>query len=92
MNKSELVKKVSDELLNEPEEAREMIDVVFDFISESLEGGENVTIIGFGSFNLVKRAAREARNPKTGEKIQVPEKTVISFTTSGQLKEKINNG
>jgi nucleoid DNA-binding protein len=92
MNKSELVKKVSDELLVDSLEVREVIDIIFDMISDSLGDGDNVTITGFGSFNLVRRAARTARNPKTGEELNVPEKTVVSFISSGKLKGRVNNG
>lgn len=92
MNKSELVKKVSDELLITQTDAREVIEALFDSMIESLGNGDKVTITGFGSLNLVKRAARKAKNPQTGAEIDVPAKTVVSFTSSGKLKERVNNG
>lgn len=91
MNKSELVKAISDELLITQTDTKEMIECLFDNVIKCLEDGEKVTITGFGSFNLVKRAARKAHNPQTGAEIDVPEKTVVSFISSGKLKGKVNS-
>lgn len=90
MNKSELIKKISDDLLITQTDAREVLDCLFDNVTECLGNGEKVTITGFGSLNLIKRAARKARNPQTGVEIDVPSKTVVSFTSSGKLKDKVN--
>jgi len=90
MNKSELINKVSDELNITNTDAREVIDCTFNTIFNSLSNKEKVTITGFGSFNLVGRAARKAHNPKTGQEIDVPAKTVVSFISSGKLKKAVN--
>ena len=91
MNKSELIKKVSDDTFVTQTEIRNVVDAVLDTIIESLGNGEKVTLTGFGAFNLVERAARKARNPQTNEEIDVPAKTVVSFTSSGKLKDKVNS-
>jgi len=70
--------------------AERIIDTVFDEVSESVQMGKVVYIPGFGKFKPVTRAARVARNPQTGESIDVAEKTAIKFKPSATIKKALN--
>jgi len=59
-------------------------------VEETLENGEKVQLVGFGTFETRKRAARIGRNPKTKEEIQIPESTVPVFKPGKEFKEKVN--
>lgn len=69
--------------------AQEIVDSVFDIITKTLGRGEEVAIPGFGTFRVVKRAARTGVNPKTGEKIQIAASTKPKFRAAKQLKEAV---
>jgi DNA-binding protein HU-beta len=67
------------------------IDALIETITATLIKGENVQLIGFGSFGAGTRAARTGRNPKTGEAIQIPAAKTVKFTTSKAFKDAVNN-
>jgi nucleoid DNA-binding protein len=90
MNKKEFSKKVADAMDCTIAEAEEMIDEVFEAVADVLEEGDKIIIRDFGTFSTKVQAARVARNPKTGEKIQVPEKIVPKFKAAVGLKERCN--
>ena len=74
-----------------PKKASELvINAIFGSLAEALDNGEKVELRGFGSFHVKLRAARTARNPKTGEKVQVGEKRVPSFRAGKELKAAVN--
>lgn len=89
MNKVELSKVVSEKTGITKKQAAEVVDAVFDAIVEALKKDEEVKIGSFGQFKLKTRAPREARNPATGEKIQVPSATGVSFKPSKVLKDQL---
>jgi DNA-binding protein HU-beta len=64
---------------------------ILDSIQGALVEGKNVTLVGFGTFTTVQRQAREGRNPKTGEKINIPAATVAKFRPGKKLREAVNN-
>ncbi len=70
-------------------QARQIVDAVFDTIVKTLGRGEDVAITGFGTFRIVKRAARMGVNPKTGEKIQIAASTKPKFRAGKVLKEAV---
>ncbi len=70
-------------------QATKAVEAVFDTITQALAKGDNVGITGFGSFVVRKSAAREGRNPKTGEKMQIPAKTKPKFRAGKELKEAV---
>lgn len=70
-------------------EAERAVDAVFDSIIKTMSRGEEVAVAGFGTFRVVKRAAREGRNPKTGEKIQIAASTKPKFRAAKMLKEAV---
>jgi len=68
-------------------QARRSIDCYHDAIQEALASGEKVTLVGFGSFKVRKRKARQGRNPQTGEKISIPAKNVPKFEPGRNLRD-----
>jgi len=70
-------------------EAQRATEAVFDTISKTLSRGEDVTVTGFGTFRVAKRAAREGRNPKTGEKIHIVASVVPKFKAGKGLKDAV---
>lgn len=70
-------------------QAAEAVEAIFDTIVKTMSRGEEVAIAGFGTFRVVKRAAREGRNPKTGEKIQIAASTKPKFRAAKVLKEAV---
>jgi len=91
MTKAELVNRVSKRTELNKRDAEVMVQTVLDSIIESLQGGDKVELRGFGSFRLRERAARVGRNPKTGEKVNVPSKRVPYFKPGKDLKVLINS-
>lgn len=71
-------------------QAGEAFDAVFDFIRDSLAGGDGVQIPGFGSFRTSHRSARQGRNPQTGQTITIPASTGVSFKPGKSLKDAVN--
>ena len=70
-------------------QAHKVVEAVFDTIGKTMGRGEDVAITGFGTFRVVKRAAREGRNPKTGEKIQIAASVKPKFRAGKVLKEAV---
>ena len=71
-------------------QAQEAVEAVFDTIVKTMSRGEEVAIAGFGTFRVAKRAAREGRNPKTGEKIMIKASIKPKFRAGKLLKEAVN--
>lgn len=90
MNKAELVERVAESTGKTKKEAGMVVDTVLQTISDALQKGEKVTLIGFGNFEVRERAARVGRNPQTGEEIQIEASKVPSFKPGKQLKELVN--
>jgi len=91
MNKAELVNFLAEFSSVTKREAKQMVDAVITGVIEGLANDGKVTLAGFGSFVLVNRDARTARNPKTGEPVDVPAKVVPKFKPSATLKEYFND-
>ena len=89
MNKQDLVKLISEKTGISKEAAGKAQKAVIEAISSTLEKGDSVSLIGFGSFKVIDRSAREGRNPSTGEKMQIPATKAVKFTPSKVLKERI---
>ena len=90
MNKGDLINKVADDTELTKVQANEAIDSLLEAIAKTLKGGGKVTLVGFGTFSVSKRAARNGRNPKTGEEVEITPRRVLSFRASHVLKDKIN--
>ncbi|EGL82852.1 histone family protein DNA-binding protein [Caldalkalibacillus thermarum TA2.A1] len=89
MNKTELVARVAELAELTKKDAAKAVDAVFDAITEALQKGEKVQIIGFGNFEVRQRAARKGRNPQTGEEIEIAASKVPAFKPGKGLKEGI---
>lgn len=89
MNKSAIVDAVHAVLGTTRVQAETLVDTVFDSIVASLKKGEEVSIAGLGIFSVKKRAARQARNPRTGEAISVAAMNVPKFRAAKALKEAV---
>jgi len=89
MKKEELVALVSEGAGITKKEAGEALNAVLEGISTTLEKGDSISLIGFGGFKVVQRAAREGRNPSTGEKMQIPASKSVKFTQGKALKQRV---
>lgn len=89
MNKGDLADAVLSKIGGTKKAAEDAVETVFDTIAGSLKTGGEVSIAGFGTFVAKKRAAREARNPRTGEKVHVPATTVPKFRAGKGLKDAV---
>ena len=90
MTKDGLVEAIMKEVgLETKVQAHKAVEGVFDIITKTLGRGEDVAISGFGTFRVAKRAAREGRNPKTGEKIHIAASTKPKFRAGKALKEAV---
>lgn len=90
MTKTELVDKLAKDLEISKKKAAEAVDGTLAAIKESVCAGEAVTFVGFGSFKMVERTAREGRNPRTGKKLKIPAKKAVRFTAGKAFKESLN--
>lgn len=90
MTKAELVDEVASVVQLTKKQAETIVNIVFDSIVESLRSGQKIELRGFGSFRLRNRKSRTGRNPKTGEKVEVPSKKIPYFKPGKELKELIN--
>jgi DNA-binding protein HU-beta len=88
VNKGELIDNVASEIGVTKREAKKAVECVFETITDCLAKGDAVRLVGFGTFGIRNRAARMARNPRTGEKIQVKAINVPFFKAGKELKEK----
>jgi DNA-binding protein HU-beta len=88
MNKSDLVKEVSN-VVSTKKEAQAAVEAVLSAITESLGKGEEVTLVGFGTFKVANREARKGRNPQTGEEMMIEAKRVPKFVPGKALKEAV---
>lgn len=89
MNKAELVEEISGKMGLTKKASRETVDAVFSAITDSLSREEKVTLVGFGTFQVVSRKARRGVNPQTRETIQIPAKKVPRFMAGKGLREKV---
>ena len=86
VNKQELVAEVAGQTGLEKKASREAIDAVVLAIADCLARGEKVTLVGFGTFQVMERKSRNGRNPQTGEMIQIPAKKVAKFKPGKNLR------
>ena len=91
MNKDDLISKVATSVGLSKTEAAKSVDAVFSNISGSLKNGNEVRLVGFGTFLVSNRAATIGRNPRTGESIQIPARKVPKFRAGKVLKHTVNN-
>jgi DNA-binding protein HU-beta len=90
MNKSELIDAVASETDLSKADAARATDAVLDIITGALSKGDQVTLVGFGTFSVRNRAARAGRNPQTGETIQIKASKSPGFKAGKALKDAVN--
>jgi DNA-binding protein HU-beta len=90
MNKSELVASMSEKSNLSKKDAEKALNAFMDSVEEALVKGDKVQLIGFGSFEVRKRAARKGRNPQTKEELIIPETKAPIFKVGKALKDEVN--
>ena len=90
MNKAELIAAIAAKTGDTKKAAEASVDAFVAAVKESLKKGEKVQLVGFGSFEVRKRAARKGRNPQTKEEIKIPASKAPVFRAGKQLKELVN--
>lgn len=90
MNKQDLVSKVADSADISKQKAASAVDAVIEAIKGSLKAGDDVRLVGFGTFSVSQRAATTGRNPRTGEPIKIPASKQPKFRPGKELKEAVN--
>jgi len=90
MNKSELIDAIASGSKLTKADSTRALDATIDAISKSLKKGDSVTLVGFGTFSVGKRAARTGRNPQTGKSIQIKAKKVAKFKAGATLAATVN--
>lgn len=90
MNKTELVNAVAEASGQTKADAAKATEAVFDAITDALKSGDDVRLVGFGTFNVAERKASTGRNPRTGEEIQIPASKLAKFKAGKGLKDAVN--
>lgn len=89
MNKAELIAKIADDAGITKTQANDTLDSFVEAVTKTLKGGGKVTLVGFGTFTVSKRAARNGRNPQTGEVIKIKARKVARFKAGKELSAKL---
>ena len=89
MNKNELVAAVAKETRLTKKDVGEVVDSTLGVIAKALSKGDGVSFLGFGAFDVRERPARKGRNPRTGQEMQIPARSVPVFRPSSRLKEAV---
>ena len=90
MNKTELVEKIAANASITKGDAKKALDATVAAIKEALAAGDKVALIGFGTFSVNERPAREGINPRSGEKIEIAAKKVAKFKAGAELEDALN--
>lgn len=90
MNKEELVAEVSKKAKITQKQAADVLSALIETVEKTVSKGKKVTLVGFGTFEPRKRAARNGRNPQSGKAIKIPAKTVPVFSAGKRFKEVVN--
>ena len=89
MNKTELIHAIAAEAKQTKVQAKAALEATLNAIEGTLVKGDKVALIGFGTFSIQKKAAREGVNPSNGKKIQIPAKNVVKFKAGAELAKKV---
>jgi len=90
MNKGDLIDAVADASGITKGQATDAVSAVFDSIQKTLKKGERAAFLGFGTFSVSRRAARDGRNPRTGETIKIAAKNLVKFKSGKGLTDSVN--
>jgi DNA-binding protein HU-beta len=92
MNKADLISRIATGSRISKSQAAMAVDTAVDSITAALKKGERVALIGFGTFSVSQRKARNGRNPQTGATIKIAARRVAKFTAGAELKKAVNRG
>ena len=90
MNKTELVAAIAEQAELSKKDSEKALKAFIDVVTEELKKGEKIQLVGFGTFEVTERAAREGRNPLTGEKMQIKASKAPKFKAGKALKDAVN--
>ena len=90
MNKNELVAAVADKAELSKQQAAQAVDAVFGSIEAAMTEGDDIRLVGFGTFSVSHRAASKGRNPSTGAEVDIPARNVPKFAAGKSLKDAVN--
>ncbi|MFI8380183.1 HU family DNA-binding protein [Leeuwenhoekiella sp. NPDC079379] len=90
MNKSDLIDAMAESAGITKAAAKKALESFLGNVEKSLKGGDRVSLVGFGSWSVSQRAAREGRNPQTGKTIQIAAKNVVKFKAGSDLSDAVN--
>jgi integration host factor subunit alpha len=92
LTKAEVAEHLFEEVGLTKRDAKEMVEIFFEEVRETLENGEQVKLSGFGNFDLRQKSERPGRNPKTGEDIPISARKVVTFRPGQKLKTRVEDG
>ncbi len=92
MNKAELIEAIANTTKSTKADAGRALDATIEAVSKALKKGDRISLVGFGSFSVAKRAARIGRNPQTGKEIKIAAKKVVKFKAGTELATTVNKG
>ena len=90
MTKADIVDRVAEKTGFIKKDSVELVELVFGILKDTLEGGENIKIAGFGNFEVREKSDRRGRNPQTGEELIIEARRILTFKASAVLKQKLN--
>ncbi|MCX7697516.1 MAG: HU family DNA-binding protein [Bacteroidales bacterium] len=89
MNKTELIDAIAKEAKITKVEAKKALEAFMEVTKATLKKGDKIALVGFGTFSVVKRSAREGINPQTGKKMKIPAKKVVKFKAGSELSKNV---
>lgn len=90
MNKTQLIDAIAEETGLTKVDSRKALDAFMKVVGDTLEDGEKVTLVGFGSFSVTHRPSRMGRNPRTGQPLKIKARNAVRFRPGSRLNEKVN--
>jgi DNA-binding protein HU-beta len=90
MNKTNLIDGMAEDAGISKADAKKALESFLDNVGDTLKKGDRVSLVGFGSWSVSKRSAREGRNPQTGKTINIPAKNVVKFKPGTELQKSVN--
>ena len=90
MNKTELVAAIAEKTELSKKDAEKALKAFIDVVSDELKAGNKIQLVGFGTFEVAERAAREGRNPQTGETVKIAARIAPGFKAGNKLKDALN--
>ncbi len=89
MNKAELISAIANEANLTKADAKKALEAFINVTGETLKGGDKITLVGFGTFSILDRAARTGRNPRTGQNIKIEAKKSVRFKAGAELNNHV---